>query len=304
MKTTSMTQHIKRNKLLYLMLLPGLIYFFLFKYLPMFGIIIAFQDYNPYTGILGSPFVGFQHFITFFSSPDFLRLLVNTMTIGFLKITIGFAFPIILALLLNEMRGMFYKRSLQTVFYLPHFISWTVVCSISVMLLAQGTGILDIIADKIMGQDVSILTSTTAFRPMILIQSIWKEAGWGTIIYLAALSTVDMEQHEAALIDGAGRFRRMWNITLPAIRSVIIVMLILNIGHFLSTGFDQIYLMTNAMNRSVADVFDTYVYTLGITQGAYSYSTAVGLFKSIVGIILIFTTNRIAKKIDPNSGLY
>lgn len=304
MKTTSMTQHIKRNKLLYLMLLPGLIYFFLFKYLPMFGIIIAFQDYNPYTGILGSPFVGFQYFITFFSSPDFLRLLVNTMTIGFLKITIGFAFPIILALLLNEMRGMFYKRSLQTVFYLPHFISWTVVCSISVMLLAQGTGILDIIADKIMGQDVSILTSTTAFRPMIIIQSIWKEAGWGTIIYLAALSTVDMEQHEAALIDGAGRFRRMWNITLPAIRSVIIVMLILNIGHFLSTGFDQIYLMTNAMNRSVADVFDTYVYTLGITQGAYSYSTAVGLFKSIVGIILIFTTNRIAKKIDPNSGLY
>lgn len=304
MKTTSMIEHIRRNKLLYFMLIPGLIYFFLFKYLPMFGIIIAFQDYNPYTGILGSPFVGFQHFITFFSSPDFWRLLINTMTIGLLKITIGFAFPIVLALLLNEMRGMLYKRSLQTVFYLPHFISWTVVCSISVMLLAQGTGIIDIIADKIAGQDVSILTSTTAFRPMIIIQSIWKEAGWGTIIYLAALSTVDMEQHEAALIDGAGRFRRMWNITLPAIRNVIIVMLILNIGNFLSTGFDQIYLMTNAMNRSVADVFDTYVYTLGITQGAYSYSTAVGLFKSIIGIILIFTTNRIAKKIDPNSGLY
>lgn len=304
MKTTKMTEHIKRNKLLYLMLVPGLIYFFLFKYLPMFGIVIAFQDYNPYTGIINSPFVGFEHFMTFFSSPDFWRLLINTMSIGILKITIGFAFPIVLALLLNEMRGMIYKRSLQTVFYLPHFISWTVVCSISVMLLAQGTGIIDIIADKITGQDVSILTSTSAFRPMIIFQSIWKEAGWGTIIYLAALSTVDMEQHEAALIDGAGRFKRMWHITLPAIRNVIIVMLILNIGNFLSTGFDQIYLMTNAMNRSVADVFDTYVYTLGITQGAYSYSTAVGLFKSIIGIILIFGTNKLAKKIDPNSGLY
>ena len=208
-----------------------------------------------------------------------------------------------LALLLNEVRLSILKRTVQTLVYIPHFLSWTIVASLSFLLFALDFGPLFLFINNVLGTDIDFLSDPAWFRPLIVLQEIWKNTGWGTIIFLAALATVDQDQYEAAIIDGAGRFRRVWHITLPGIRSTIIVMLILAIGQMLNTGFEQIYLMTNALNRDVADVFDTYVYFVGITQGAYSYSTAVGLFKSLVGIVLIFGTNALAKRFN-QSGLF
>lgn len=296
-------KHIKDNKWLYLMALPGLLYFLIFKYGPMFGLIIAFQDYVPFSGILGSKWVGLENFRDFFINPDFFRIMRNTLMLAFLSIVVSFPAPIILALMLNEIRKNVYKRFVQTLVYIPHFLSWTIVVSIFYILFNIDGGAVVTWVYSLTGNEIDFLTSPNWFRPMIILQSIWKETGWGTIIYLAALANVDQEQYEAAIMDGAGRFARLWHVTLPAIRSTIIIMLIMKVGNILNTGFDQIYLMTNALNRTVADVFDTYVYSLGISQGAYSYSTAVGMFKSVVGVILVFSTNKLAKYFG-QSGLY
>lgn len=303
-KKISLKDQIKHNKWLYIMLLPGVMYFIIFRFAPMWGITIAFKDYSPYLGFWNSQWVGFEYFKDFFASPDFSRLLSNTLMLGVLNVTIGFSFPIILALLLNELRIEIYKKCIQTAIYVPHFVSWTIVASISVILLSTDTGALANLFSSITGHEVNVLTEPGFFKPMIVLQGIWKESGYGTIIYLAALATVDIEQYEAAIVDGAGRLRRVISITLPAIKNTIVIMLILKCGAFLSTGFDQIFLMTNSLNRMAADVFDTYVYQVGITQGAYSYATAVGLFKSVVGVILVLGSNMLAKKIDPDSGIY
>ncbi len=303
-KTTTLKEHVIYNKWLYIMLIPGIIYFIIFKFAPMWGITIAFKDYSPYSGFWNSEWVGTEYFKDFFSSPNFVRLLSNTLTLGVLNVTIGFAFPIILALLLNEIKLGVYKKCIQTAIYVPHFVSWTIVSSISVILLTSDTGALANLFASITGHQVNVLTEPGFFKAMIVVQGIWKESGYGTIIYLAALASVDPEQYEAAIVDGAGRFKRVIHITLPAIKNTIVIMLILKCGSFLSTGFDQIFLMTNALNRTAADVFDTYVYQVGITQGAYSYATTVGLFKSVVGVILVVGANIIAKKIDPDSGIY
>lgn len=304
LKKQSIKEHIIYNKWLYIMLIPGIIYFIVFKFAPMWGVSIAFKDYSPYLGFSESEWIGLEYFKDFFASPDFIRLLKNTLTLGALNITIGFAFPIILALLLNELRVEIYKKCIQTAIYVPHFVSWTIVASISIILLTIDTGALANLLEIITGKEINILTDPGMFKPLIVMQGIWKESGYGTIIYLAALASVDPEQYEAALIDGAGRFKRVLHITLPAIKNTIIVMLILKCGQFLSTGFDQIFLMTNSLNRISADVFDTYVYQVGITQGAFSYATAVGLFKSLVGVILILGSNMVAKKIDKDSGIF
>ena len=297
-------EHLLYNKWLYIMMLPGVLYFIIFRYVPMWGIVMAFQKYSPTKGITGSRWVGLYWFKEFLTSPDFMMLLKNTLSLGVLNISIGFAFPILLALLLNEMRGQIYKRCIQTAIYVPHFVSWTIVASITTLLLTSDGGGLYELISKLVGHNVDVLTQPKLFKPMIVAQGIWKESGYGTIIYLASLASVDMEQYEAAMIDGAGRFKRVLHVTLPAIQNTIIIMLILRCGSFLSTGFDQIYLMANSLNRSAAQVFDTYVYTVGITQGMYSYSTAIGLFKSIVGIILILSSNLLAKKIDPDAGIF
>lgn len=289
-------QRILRDKWLYILLLPGLAYFIVFKYLPMWGIVIAFQDYSPFTGILGSKWVGFDNFIDFFKNPDFFRLLNNTAIFAVLNLVFFFPAPIILALLLNELRVNSYKRVVQTFIYVPHFMSWVIIASITYIFFTTSGGVVNDIVSQIYGKNIDFLSSPDWFRPLIMMQIIWKETGWGTVIFLAALTAVDKEQYEAAIVDGAGRLRRLWHITLPAIRSTIIVMLILQLGRFLDTGFQQIYLMSNSLNRGVADVFDTYVYFVGITQGAYSYSTAVGLFKSVIGIILVLGSNKLAKK--------
>lgn len=302
-KQISAFNHIRQNKWLYILTIPGLLYFAIFKYAPMYGLIIAFKDYVPFLGIADSKWVGLQNFQDFFANPDFFRIFWNTLAIAFLNILFAFPAPIFLALLLNEVRLKVYQRAIQTFVYVPHFLSWTIVVSLWHILFNLDHGAITEIVLSLTGREIDFLTDPAWFRPMIILQSIWKEMGWGTIIYLAALAGVDQEQYEAAIMDGAGRFRRVWHITLPAIRSTIVIMLIMKVGSILSTGFDQFYLMTNQLNRPVADVFDTYVYMMGITNGAYSYSTAVGLFKSLIGIILVFSTNRLAKKFG-ESGLY
>ncbi len=289
-------QRLKRDRWLYLLLVPGLLYFLIFKYAPMWGVVIAFQDYSPFKGVFASDWVGFENFKDFFQNPNFFRLLKNTFILAVLDLVFFFPAPIILALMLNELRINVYKRTVQTFIYVPHFMSWVIIASITYIFFTTSGGVVNEIVSFFTGKEINFLSSPEWFRPLIMGQIIWKETGWGTVIFLAALATVDQEQYEAAIVDGAGRFRRLWHVTLPAVRSTIIVLLILRLGNFLDTGFQQIFLMSNSLNRSVADVFDTYVYFVGITQGAYSYSTAVGLFKSIVGIILVLGANKLAKK--------
>jgi putative aldouronate transport system permease protein len=287
-----------RYRWLFLLMLPGIVYFALFRFWPMYGAQIAFRNYIPFLGIEGSEWVGLEHFQDFFGNPDFPRLLVNTLIIAALSLFIAFPLTIVLAVLLNELRLQILKRTVQTLVYIPHFLSWTVVVSLTGLLFAVGSGPLWSFFNDLFGTSTNYMADPTWFRPLIVMQEIWKNTGWGTIIFLAALAGVDQEQYEAAIIDGAGRWDRVWHITLPSIRPTIIIMLILQTGQILNTGFEQIYLMSNALNRSVADVFDTYVYFVGIEQGAYSYSTAVGLAKAIVGLVLIFGTNWLAKRFN------
>ncbi|MCV4231298.1 ABC transporter permease subunit [Virgibacillus sp. LDC1] len=300
---TSFAARLRRDKWLYLLLLPGLLYFLVFKYVPMWGVMLAFQNYQPFTGFLKSEWVGFEHFRLFFNNPEFLMLLRNTLLLSFYNLIFFFPAPIILALLLNEVRLSFFKRTIQTMIYVPHFISMVIVASLTYVFLTTEGGTVNELLFQYTGNKIQFLSDPSWFRPVIILQTIWKECGWGTIIFLAALAAVDVEQYEAATIDGANRWRQIWHITLPAIRSTIVILLILRMGSVLDNGFEQIYLMLNPLNRSVGEVFDTYVYAMGITQGAFSYSTAVGLFKSVVGVTLVLGTNWLAKKFG-ESGLY
>jgi len=303
-KQVGLFRHMWLHKWLYLMLIPGILYFAIFRYGPMGGIIMAFQNFHPTLGMAGSPWVGFMWFQEFFGSPDFARLMTNTMALGFLSITIGFSAPIIFALLLNELRGAIFKRCVQTAIYVPHFVSWAIVTSLTIMLFNSNGGFMFDLLENLFGRPINVLTDPGLFRGVIISQGIWKSSGFGTIIYLAALSSVDPELYEAAIMDGAGRFRRLWHITLPAIRPTVVIMLILACGSFLSTGFEQIYLMSNSLNRSVATVFDLFVFQIGIQRGMFSYATAVGLFNSLVGIVLVVTANFVAKKVDPEAGIF
>lgn len=296
-------RYFKRHWILYLLIIPGCLYFIIFKYIPMFGLVIAFQDYSPFLGFLKSPFVGLKHFHNFFTGSDFFMLLKNTLAISFLNLLFYFPMPIIIALLLNEVTHLRYKNLVQTMVYVPHFISFVVVASITYTLLNESTGIINLIAAQFTGSTKPFLSGKQYFRWIIVIQNIWKETGWGMIVFLAALAGVDIQLYEAARVDGAGRWQQMWHITLPAIKGTIIIMLILRVGSILNTGYEQIYLMANSLNRSVAEVFDTYVYRIGVTNGQYSFSTAVGMFKGVVGCIMVMGTNWLAKKCG-ETGIY
>lgn len=296
-------QYMKQHKWLYIMLLPGLLYFILFKYVPMGGLVIAFKDYSPFRGIWGSEWVGFAQFKKFFDTPDFFRLLRNTLGISLLQLVLYFPAPIILSLFLNEVRHSGYKRLVQTLVYVPHFVSWVIVASLTYQLFNVTDGVVNVIYRAVTGGTFDILSKSSTFWGLIVGQDIWREAGYGTIIYLAALAGVDQEMYEAARVDGAGRWRLMWHITLPAIKGTIIMMLILRVGGLLNTGYEQIFLMRNDLNIEMADVFDTYIYTRGIQNGQYSFSSAAGMFKSIVGLILVLGSNKIAKMAG-ESGIY
>jgi putative aldouronate transport system permease protein len=302
-RKASLRTRILRYRWLYLLLAPGVAYFAIFKYAPMYGVTIAFQDYLPFLGFSGSPWVGLKHFHELFSSPDFTRILKNTLILALLTVLFAFPAPIVVALLLNELRLAVVKRAIQSAIYIPHFLSWTIVAALTYLLFALDTGPITHLMNSVFHHRFDFLADPVWFRPLVILQTLWKSTGWGTIIYLAALAGVDPSLYEAARIDGANRWRQMWHVTLPAIRSTIVVLAILSSGHLLDTGFEQIFLLTNSLNRSVAEVFDTYVYFLGITQGAYSYSTAVGLFKAVVGVILVFGSNWLARRFD-QAGLF
>ncbi|WP_245632918.1 ABC transporter permease [Alicyclobacillus kakegawensis] len=284
-----------KERWIYALFLPGFAYFIIFKYWPMWGVIMAFENYQPFQGVLGSQWVGLENFQRFFSDPAFWQLFRNTFILAVYNIVFFFPCTIIVALLLNELRIHWFKSSVQTLIYIPHFFSWTVVVGITYMLLTTQGGLVNELLNMVGLHQVNFLESSAWFRPLIVIQDIWKETGWGTIIFLAALAGVNVELYEAARIDGANRLQQLWHVTLPAIRGVIIIMFILRLGSFLDVGFEQIWLMLNAMNRDVGEVFDTYVYTLGLQQGQFSYSAAIGLFKSVVGLILVLGANKVAK---------
>nr|WP_246239242.1 sugar ABC transporter permease [Paenibacillus anseongense] len=292
-----------KSRYLYIMVTPGLLYFGLFKYWPMWGVLIAFKDYLPFRGFWNSPWVGFKHFDRFFHDPVFWLLFKNTFVLAIYNIVFFFPIPILIALMLNELRLEWFKRTVQTAIYIPHFVSWVVVVGMAYTFFSLENGIFTNMLVQAGMEKTNFLMSNTWFRPMIILEVIWKESGWGTIIFLAALSGVDPTLYEAAKIDGAGRFKQMWHITLPAIRSTIVILFILRLGNFLDTGFEQIFLMLNSTNREVGEVFDTYVYSNGVQQGQFSFSTAVGLFKSLVGLCLVLAANKIAKKFG-EQGVY
>ncbi|CAG7649561.1 putative multiple-sugar transport system permease YteP [Paenibacillus allorhizosphaerae] len=292
-----------RDRWLYLMLLPGVLYFVIFKYVPMYGLVMAFQDYKPHLGIMNSPWVGLKHFNRFFSEPQFWQLFQNTALLAVYNLVFFFPLPIVLALMMNEVRREKFKRFVQTLVYVPHFVSWVVVVGVFYMLFTTEGGAVNELLYALTGHKIAFLLEPEWFRTMIVTQSIWKEIGWGTIIFLAALSGVDMQLYEAARMDGANRWRQLWHITLPAIRSTIVILLILRLGNFLDSGFEHIFLMLTPTNREVGEVFDTYVYVKGLTQSQFSYSAAVGLFKSAIGLVLVLGSNWLAKRFG-QEGVY
>ena len=296
---------------LYILMIPGILYMLIFNYTPMAGLVMAFEDFSPYNGdtaiqaLFGSPFAGLKYFEKLFTGPDFWRLLRNTLAISLANLIFAFPAPIILALLLNELRCKWFKRFSQTLVYIPHFVSIVIVAALTYQLFSTTDGVAYHMLVQVFGKQNApdIMSDPKLFSTMIVGQNLWKETGYGTIIYLAALSSVDTQLYEAAKIDGAGRWQLMWHVTLPAIRGTIILMLIMKVGSLLNTGYEQIFLMQNAMNRSVSDVFDTYIYTKGIVNGQYSLATAAGLFKSIVRMVMVVGANKIAKLFG-ESGLY
>lgn len=287
---------------LYVLALPGIVYFVLFKYLPMWGILISFQDYSPFLGFWKSDWVGFKQFKELFAYAHFWDLMRNTLLISFYQLIFFFPVPIILALMLHEVSKTVFKKLIQTVIYLPHFISWVVIASLTFVLLSGG-GVVNHIIEATGGKSINFLSEPTIFRTLIVSQDIWKEAGWGTIIYLAALAGVDPQLYEAAVMDGANRWKQLWHITLPTIRSTIIILFLLRLGHIMDVGFEQIFLMINSLVRNVGDVFETFVYQKGLVEGQLSFSTAVGLFKSIISLIVVAFANWLVKKAGED-GIY
>jgi putative aldouronate transport system permease protein len=284
-----------KAKTMYLFILPTLVYFLIFSYIPYYGLTIAFKDFKIFLGIEASPWVGFKYFNEFFNSPDFGRLLKNTVLISLYRITFGFPIPILFALLLNEVRHSLFKRVIQTVTYFPNFLSWVVYGGI-ILTFIQPTGIVNTFAQALGYPSIDILTSTKYFVPMLIITDIMKNFGFGAIIYLASLSNIDHQLYEAAIVDGARKLKQIWHITLPGIRPTIIVMLVLSLGNVMNAGFDQIFNLYNASVYEVTDIIDTFVYRIGLQGAQYSVGTAVGMFKGVIGFVLIFASNSMIRR--------
>lgn len=291
-----------RDKWLYLLLLPGLVFLIIFRYIPIFGNVIAFMDYNPYDASQ-NVWVGLKHFQDLLTRPQFLQVFGNTLYISILKMVCGFPIPIILALMMNEMKNLKFKKVAQTLLYLPNFISWVVLAGLIMNMLDPDTGLVTSIINSISGEKIQVLTDTRYFVPMLIVTDIYKGAGWGTIIYFAALSGVDPQLYEAAEIDGARKWKQLLHITLPSITPTIVVMLILSCNNIVNAGFDQIFMLYTATVYSVADIIDTYVYRIGIQRADYSFSTAAGLFKSVIALVMILIVNTVAKKTG-NEGIW
>ncbi len=293
-------REISRNRYLYLLAIPILAFYIVFMYVPMFGVVIAFKDYNIAGGILSSPLVGLKYFKEFFTGIYFTRILKNTFIISFLDILWGFPLPIIFAILLNEVRIKWFKKTIQTVTYLPHFISMVVICGMITDFFSTNGVVTRLIA-KLGGQNMNYLSSPEWFRSIFVGTNVWQTFGWNSIIYLAALTGVDSQLYEAAAIDGAGRLRQTWHVTLPGILPTIMIMLILRLGQVLSVGYEKIILLYSPATYDVADVISSYVYRMGLQGARYSYSAAVGLFQSVINVIMLVVANRLSAKFSESS---
>ncbi|RAV19745.1 sugar ABC transporter permease [Paenibacillus contaminans] len=291
-----------KHKVLLLMFLPGFLLFFLFQYVPMYGLLIAFKDFKILDGIWNSPWAGLDHFRRLFAGDDFARVLRNTIYIALLKVVLVFPAPILLAVLLNEVRHRAFRRWVQTVSYLPYFFSWVILAGILFSLLSLEGGVNQLLAWFGIPR-IGWWMSSDYFYGLIVASAIWQGAGWGSIVYFAALSSIDPTLYEAAIADGANRFKRIWHITLPSLMPTIITMFLLYIGHFLSVGFDQIYNLTTSINSNVADILDTYVLRRMLTMD-YELGAAAGIFSSLVGLAMVVGSNRLIKKYDKDQGLW
>lgn len=290
-----------KYKALYLIALPGIFYFLIFKYIPMLGSIIAFQDYNIFKGISGSEWVGFAQFEKMFTYSEFTRILKNTLLINFYDLLFGFSAPIVLALMLNEVRKLMVKRLVQTVVYMPHFLSWVIISGIFIGILSPSTGLVNQVIEFLGFDPQYFLGDNSYIRTILVSSGIWRDTGWGTIIYLAALAGINPNLYEAAEVDGANRWQQTWSITLPALLPTITILFLLQIGNFLDFGFERVHVFLNPLNRENGEIFDTYIYHAGLLQNQFSYTTAVGIFKSVVGLILLVGANFLSKKTTGNS---
>ena len=290
-----MAKAMKEHKVLYLLMVPGLLYFVLFRYLPMFGLVIAFKDYNIFKGIWASDWVGLANFEALVHSSDFWNVMKNTLVISLTKILIGFPIPILLAILLNDIKSMRFKRVTQTFLYLPHFLSWVVIGGIMLNLFSPVFGLAGEVFRTLGIEPVNIMAKKGTIFWVVIFSDVWKEAGWSTIVFLAAMTQVDESLYEAAKMDGANKFKQMLHITLPCISSIVIVMLILRIGKVMNAGFEQILVLQNPITMESIDIFDTYVYREGLGRGSYSFAAAVDTFKSVIALILVTSANKISK---------
>ncbi|MFM9327448.1 ABC transporter permease [Paenibacillus mesotrionivorans] len=286
-----------RNLDYYLLLIPGLIFLLIFKYTPMYGVVIAFQDFNIFEGIGGSDWVGFEQFQKLIHSEEFAQVFTNTLLISVYKIVLLFPIPILIALILNEVRVMVFKRTIQTIIYLPHFLSWVIISGLFITILSPSGGLINNIIQWFGGEPISFFMSNSYFRSVVVFTAGWKEVGWNAIVFIAAISGIDQEQYEAASIDGAGRIRKMLYISLPGILPTIVLMFILRLGNVLEAGTEQILTMYNPVVYQTGDVIGTFVYRVGLGKMDYSFSTAVGLFNSVVGFILVISGNYLSKKL-------
>jgi len=295
-------RRIWQERWMYLFIIPGALYFLIFQYLPLLGNVIAFQDYSPFLGFTGSPWVGFANFSKLFTDSEFAVALRNTVVIELLQLLFSFPAPLILALILNSIISVRAKRAMQSIVYLPHFLSWVIVIALWEQVFG-GAGFIDQLLRNQGLTPINIMSNPGFFKPLVVLQSMWKETGWGTIIFLAALTTIDTQLYEAAALDGANGFRRLWHVTLPGIRSIIVLLLILRLGTALSVGFEQYYLQQGAVGPGAAEVLDTFTYFRGIQVGDWSFATTVGLVRGVVGTLLVVGSNAVAKRFG-EAGVY
>lgn len=292
---------IRKNWELYFFVLPCLLWFIIFKYIPMYGVQIAFKDFVATRGITGSEWVGLKHFVRFFESYNFWPLLQNTIGLSLLQLIVGFPLPILIALMLNQLTSARYRRFIQTVIYAPHFISTVVLVGMLFVFLSPRSGLLNHLLVMLGGEPIFFMGDADWFRPLYVLSGVWQETGFATIVYLAALAGISPDLHEAAIVDGASKWKRILHVDLPGILPTIIILLILAVGNVMNIGFEKALLMQTDLNKSTSQIIQTYVYEMGLVRAQYSFSAAVGLFNSIINLVLLLTVNRIARKLSDTS---
>ncbi len=303
-KLRSRLRWLWRDRHLYFMLIPVILFYLIFCYAPMGGLVIAFKDFRFNLGIDGSPWVGFKYFDQLFNMSAFWTAFRNTLLLNVYSLIVGFPVPIILAILFNEIGNLRYKRVLQQVIYLPHFFSWVILGGMIVNILSPNTGFVNSLLSSLTGQSIYFMTSEAWWPWVFVLSGIWKEAGWGTIIYLAAITGIDPEMYEAAILDGAGKWKQIRYITLPSIMPTILIMLILRMGSMMTIGFEQVYVLQNGAVRKVSDVISTLVYRIGIEGAQYSLTTAIGIFQSVIAVVLVLTANKLANRFQEGGGIF